>query len=352
MARITKSEAWECRVQLPLPLELGNLHIVSRDYTILRVADENGAEGVAWGYSRGADIASTLKKNFFPLLKTHEVDAEGNPWPQLFRANQYVNQGGIYLRALSLVDIAIWDLKAAREGKSLAAVLGAKPLQGNVSAAACYPVHGKTLRDDAIEAKELVRRGYRSIKLCSADGGAGDTRRLQAIRETVGDDIELKVDVHWLWSSLADAKPVLREWEKLKIAWIEDAFSLEAVQDLRALKQSTSIPIAYGDEQNGCVTHRYLIESGGLDVLRLDATVVGGITEFLRVGKAANAAGIVISGHIFEEYHTAALGKLTKTTNIERFEPDSGLDAIDQLREMVDGRCRWNWDAVERNRIR
>jgi len=336
-------------VPLPRPLELGNLRITHRDYTILRLRDAAGVEGVAWGYSRGADVASTLRRNFLPLLLGNELAPGEDTWRRLYESNRHINQAGIFLRALSLVDIALWELQAARENKSLAALLGAKAISQPITAAACYPLVGKRPHDDAIEAAELVRRGYPSIKLCAADGGKGDTARLRAIREAIGPNIELKVDVHWLWSSAADAKPVLREWEKLNVAWIEDAFSSDDLPELLVLRQMTSIPLAFGDEQNGRVLMEQLISLGTLSVLRLDATVVGGLTEFIRLGRRATAAGLCVSGHIFEEYHTAALGMLDDVTNIERFEPDSGLDAIDQLRRLTPEGCRWDWEAVHRH---
>jgi L-alanine-DL-glutamate epimerase-like enolase superfamily enzyme len=351
MMKITSAEVWECRVPLARPLDLGNLMIRDRDYTIVRIRDSDGAEGVAWGYCRGADIASTIRRNLFPRITGVECGSNGSWWQRLYEANRYVNQGGIFLRALSLCDIAIWELQAARDGVSLAQAVGARPLAGPVTVAGCYPIVGKSPRDDAAEAADLVARGYRSIKLCATDGGPKDTERLCAVRESIGATIELKVDVHWLWSSAKQAIPVLRAWEDLKVAWVEDGFETDSLSELSELKKLTSIPLAYGDEQNGRVLHEQLINSGALSVLRLDATVVGGITEFIRIGRKANAAGLRVSGHIFEEYHSAALGVLDNATNIERFEPDSGLDGIDELRQITRDGCTWDWAAVDKYRL-
>ncbi|HEX2270653.1 MAG TPA: enolase C-terminal domain-like protein, partial [Pyrinomonadaceae bacterium] len=210
----------------------------------------------------------------------------------------------------------------------------------------CYPASGKTIDEDAAEARRLVESGSRSIKICGADGGPRDTERLQAIRKAVGWDVELKIDLHWLWPTSDAARPVVRAWEELNVAWIEDPLATENIGELKRLKELTTIPLAYGDEQNGRYYLDQLVSLDCLDVLRLDATVVGGITEFLRVGREANTAGITVSAHLFEEYHRTALGLLERATNIERFEPNSGLDEIGRLRTLTPNGIVWDWDAV------
>jgi D-arabinonate dehydratase len=350
MTRITSLDVWECRVPLSRALDLGNLTIPHRDYTIVRLGDADGSEGIAWTYSRGADIASTIRRSFQPLVVGCEIDFLKYPtglWQQLYESNPYVNQAGIFLRALSLIDIAVWELFAAKRGATLRDLMDSRPLTGPATAAACYPTSSRLPEDDAAEALELVKRGYRSIKICAADGASRDTARLIAIRKAVGDQIELKLDLHWLWRCAEQINGVCRRWEGLGLAWIEDALPIESLSEFRKLKYLTSIPLAYGDEQNGRAICQQLITSGAIDVLRLDATVVGGLTEFIRLGRVANASGLRVSGHLFEEYHTAALGALDNATNIERFEPDSGLDAIDRLRKVAPQGTRWNWEAVE-----
>ena len=344
--RITSIDVWECRVPLSKPLDLGNLAIHYRDFTIIRLRDEHGAEGTAWGYSRGADIASTIWRNFAPYLTGAGFEWGEDTWASLYALNPYINQGGLFLRALSLVDIALCQLHCSRNQLSLSEFLGAKSHSKPITIACCYPFRSRTIEEDVLEALRLVDAGHRSLKICAADGGVRDTERLRSIRERVGYDIELKIDLHWLWSTTADAQPVLHAWEELDLAWIEDPFSAEEMDELKRLREVTTLPIAYGDEQNGRYYMRQLIASGSVDVLRLDATVVGGLTEFLRVGREANAAGLCVSAHLFEEYHSSALGMLKNSTNVERFELNSGLDGIDQLRQLRSEASVWDWDAV------
>lgn len=345
--RITSIDVWECRVPLSKPLDLGNLTIQDRDYTIVRLRNEHGAEGTAWGYSRGADIASTIRRNFAPYVTGARFEWGEDTWASLYDLNPYINQGGLFLRALSLVDIALCQLHCSWRQLSLSEFLGAQSHSKPITIACCYPFRAKSIEEDVIEAQRLVGTGYRSLKVCAADGGVRDTERLRSIREAIGYDVELKIDLHWLWSTIADAQPVLPAWEELDLAWIEDAFPAEAMDELKRLKEATNLPIAYGDEQNGSYYMRQLISSGSIDVLRLDATVVGGLTEFLRIGREGNAAGICVSAHLFEEYHSPALSMLENSTNIERFELNSGLDGIDQLRQLRSEGSVWDWDAIE-----
>ena len=89
--------------------------------------------------------------------------------------------------------------------------------------------------------------------------------------------------MHWLWQSAEQINLVGRQWEELGVAWIEDALPIESLSEFRKLKDLTSIPLAYGDEQNGRAICMQLIYQEQIDVLRLDATVVGGLTEFIRL---------------------------------------------------------------------
>ena len=348
MNRLASIEVRECRVPLPRPLHLGNFVIKDRDYTIVRVRDEGGAEGTAWGYSRGADVASTIRRSLAPLVSGLAFESAVETWKLLYDSSPHINQGGLFLRALSLVDIALWDLQCSRERTSLGRLLNGRANAGPVTAACCYPSRGKDPGEDALEARELVTAGYRSLKVCAADGGQRDTARLRSIREAVGPEVELKIDLHWLWSSAEDARPCLPEWEGLGVAWVEDAFLPEALTELKKLKELARIPVAYGDEQNGRFFMRHLISSGSIDVIRLDATVVGGVTEFLRLAREANAAGLRVSAHLFEEYHAPLLGALEDATNVERFAPQSGLDGIDELRRLSPEGSVWDWEAVTR----
>lgn len=348
-SRIIAVDVFECRVELPRVLNLGNISIAYRDYTIVRLRDEQSKEGVAWGYSRGADIASIIRGSFSPELLGTDPSWCEQTWTKLYGLNPYVNQGGLYLRALSLIDIALHDLECSRSGQRF---LGAASAPGPITIACCYPVRDKTILEEAAEAQRIVNAGYRSLKVCAMDGGPGDLKRLRAIREAVGFDVELKIDLHWLWTTSEAARDFVHELEELNIAWIEDAFPGDAIDELRRLKELTRIPLAYGDEQNGRYYMGQLITSGAVDVLRLDATVVGGITEFLRLGHIANAAGLSVSAHLFEEYHAAPLGLLECATNIERFEPNSGLDEIDRLRTLTADGVVWDWDAVAFHELR
>lgn len=351
MSRIISVDVLECRVPTDRVLDFGSWILRDRDYTILRMRDASGYEGVAIGYSRNADIASTLRRNFVPFILDNSCPPGPDTFEKLYLLNRWVNQGGVFIRALSLIDIALWDLECNRLSRSLTQLLGSKPLTSPLTIACCYQSPDRKPSDDAAEAAELIRRGYRSLKVCAADGGEVDVRRLQAIRSEVGWDVELKLDLHWLWLDLDGKEPILRQFEELNLTWIEDAFPHERAQLLAELKQVTSLPIAYGDDQNGRFFFSELIEAGHIDVLRMDATVVGGVTEFLRVGLLANQHGMTVSGHVFSYLHAPLLGSLVNATNVERFEPDSGLDPIERLVDLKGEKALWKWSEIDRYKM-
>lgn len=340
-------QIYECRVPLPRALELGNFCLRHRDYTIVRLSDD-GAEGVAWGYSREADIASCFRRQIQPLLGAARGPSD-ELWERICSAHPWTSSGGLFLRALSLADLALWQFEAASEGTTLARRFGAAATPGpaGLTVGCCYPMRGRTPSRDAEEAAAMVQIGYRSLKICAADGGPEDTRRLHAVRAAIGPNVNLQIDLHWLWKRASDAEHALTRWRDFGLDWIEDPFPVDCLTECVQARERSSIPFAWGDEQNGRFTLAQWSDARAIDVLRLDATVVGGLTEFLRAGRRANKAGLKVSAHVFDEYHGPALAALPNASRPECFDPASGLDPIHVLRR---GR-EWDWDAVLHHQI-
>jgi galactonate dehydratase len=157
---------------------------------------------------------------------------------------------------------------------------------------------GRAPGDLAAMARQAVRSGFTAVKCAPFDVAhpdgplpAAGLSRLRAIRDAVGDDIELKVDCHERLSldELHDLLPAL---EELGIGWLEDAAAIDQVPHLRALRSATTIPLAGGEfmfdpsEASAAVSERLV------DVLMPDVKHAGGVGQVLSIARGASELAI------------------------------------------------------------
>jgi L-alanine-DL-glutamate epimerase-like enolase superfamily enzyme len=173
------------------------------------------------------------------------------------------------------------------------------------------------------------------------------------------------IDLHFDWRDAKQALRWAREWEALQLAWIEDPFPPEMIAQAAELRAGTSIPIAIGDDQSSKLQIMTLFERRALDILRVDVTALGGITEFRKVVGLAEVFGARIASHIYVPIHAHCLAAISSAYCVEWIRPVSGIENIEYLWHEVwpytDGGFQlpvtpgigqtWNWDAVDRYKI-
>ncbi|MBC7814549.1 MAG: hypothetical protein H7175_25565, partial [Burkholderiales bacterium] len=103
---ITTIEAFECRIPLAKPFDLGIFHIAHRDYTVVRIRTASGLEGVSYSLSRNAEVAATVRRNVAPSWIGQSAHLVEKHWQRAYDVNLPAGQRGVFSRALSLADIA------------------------------------------------------------------------------------------------------------------------------------------------------------------------------------------------------------------------------------------------------
>ena len=149
--------------------------------------------------------------------------------------------------------------------------------------AGCYPVATET--PDTIAGLMATMAGYGAagIKVTSSGDFARDTGRLRACRAALGDGTPLIVDLYGCAPDVATLLPHAGAWGALGMAWVEDPFGFDDLDELAALAAGLDYPVGVGDEQSGLSHFRNLIDYGRIGVVRLDATTCGGVTGFRRI---------------------------------------------------------------------
>jgi len=202
------------------------------------------------------------------------------------------------------LDLALWDLAGKIMGQPCWKVLGG--LSGRVRAyASCGAVHHAASLADA--AQRFAGEGFAAMKVRFAGGDwRGGVRALEAVRERLGDRMELMVDCNQGWRqpwdtaapwTLKDAVTVARALEPLGVYWMEEPLHRADRAGLAALRRMTDLRIAGGEMNRELSEFRDLIVEGCLDVLQPDVALAGGITGLRRVAVMAREHGLMFTPH-------------------------------------------------------
>lgn len=266
------------------------------DATIVRVRDDEGREGIGSG---------DLMRGF----EGHEDLFIGHDPRQIERHYEVLSHINFHFGRCWPLDLALWDLAGKVTGEPVWRMLG-----GRADRVRLYASSG-VLRDPvelADQAERYVEQGFPAMKVrfSSSAGGRNSWRddvvALEAVRERVGDDLELMVDCNQGWRmpwdttlswTFKDALQVARELEILDIYWMEEPLHRADRKGMRDLRLSTSLRIAGGEMTRELSDFRDIIEERAFDVIQPDVALVGGITGCRRLVYQAREAGIMFTPH-------------------------------------------------------
>jgi galactonate dehydratase len=154
-------------------------------------------------------------------------------------------------------------------------------------------------------AGEVVARGYRALKIdpfgaAVATLSAAELRRsvgiLQAVRDAVGPDVEIFVEMHGRFSAAA-ARLVADAVAPVRPGWLEEPVSPGDLNGLRSVRAHTSLPIAVGERVHTGDELVPLLEAGLVDYLQVDLTHHGGITGLHRLAGWTGAYYVQLAPH-------------------------------------------------------
>jgi L-alanine-DL-glutamate epimerase-like enolase superfamily enzyme len=112
------------------------------------------------------------------------------------------------------------------------------------------------------------------------------------------------------------------------IAFIEDPFPSDSPALAARLRERTGIPLALGEDVTGRFAYRDLIAEAMPEILRLDATSMGGISEAVKVCAMAAAESIPVLPHIFPELHVHLAAALPIVMAVEVTDPVEEIDLL------------------------
>ncbi|ESS07007.1 MAG: L-alanine-DL-glutamate epimerase related enzymes of enolase superfamily [uncultured archaeon A07HB70] len=217
-------------------------------------------------------------------------------------------QTGAWSSAMSAVDIALWDIAGKHYDEPVWRLLGGA--QNPVGAYVTFGLKNFTREQLAEVAADFVSRGETRLKMKVGINDAGDLAedeaRVAAVREAVGDDVELMIDANHEFS-LNQAIRLCDRLEPYDIAWFEEPVYQNDAALLSKLRNRTSIPISAGQNEGTRYRHRELIENDAVDLVNPNVVYGGGYTESRKIAHLAQAYNLDIANGGGWPHHNAHL---------------------------------------------
>jgi len=320
-------------VDLPVPIVLSSVEIRRREYVVVTVTTGDGITGSSYSLTRGLPIATAIRTVLAPLLVGSDSTLIAAAWERCYRATLPGGRTGLLMRALSLVDVALWDVNAKRAGLPLWKLLGGYRSEVPVLLVGGYPRPDRTPAEIGELAASYLKEGYPLVKLARLSEPAATRQMLDAAAAAAGDDRgRFVVDAGWYWRTPAEALTELRTWGDAELAWLEDPLPPENVAAAALLRSQSRFPIGIGDDLTDPGLLRSLGTASAIDVVRLDVTSIGGITAAAKLVVWAEAAGLPVSTHVYPELHVHLCAAWPGCTYAESFDPeDNPFDPANRL---------------------
>jgi L-alanine-DL-glutamate epimerase-like enolase superfamily enzyme len=295
------------QARLPAPVIFGAWVMTMREFALVRVrTDGDGPAGYAYTLTRDGAVAEQIRKTISAgYIGTDLQDREAT-FTLAWRRSLASHAAGIGLRALSIVDLACWDLAAKLAERSIADYLGGRNTAMPATAIIGYPPGEMGPEETGAQTAELYASGWRRFKAPTGGSAERSAARLRAAREAAP-DAWLGMDAAWVYDDVDTAADFVNSVPDVGLGWFEDVFPPGDAGKLRELRQRTSVPIAQGDEQGGIYYPEALILAEAVDVVRVDLTCMGGITAGRRVIEQTLDAGLAFAPHMFPHVHSQVL---------------------------------------------
>jgi len=281
----------------------------------IEVCTDNGLKGLGevGVPNMGKTVISALEHLEKRLIGEDPWESE-KLWQIMFRGN-FFPPGVIYSSAIAAIDIALWDLKAKSVDMPLYKLLGGAVREKVV----CYPHNFGRGTDALVEnCKKTTDEGWKFVRfglLETHDAVKTDqttyknpgileptesvkltTEQFSKIRDAVGDDINICLDVHTRLDT-AHVIDLCKRLEEFRPYFIEDPLRSESPHAYRNLSKHTSLPIAAGEQWSSKWQFRQVIEEDLINYARIDFCIAGGITESKKITNWAETHYIDIVPH-------------------------------------------------------
>jgi galactonate dehydratase len=301
-----------------------------------RIHTDEGIIGCGESYYIPRAVAAVIHDWMSPrLIGSDPLNIEGH-WRFLYERAANIGCRGAELRALSAIDLALWDIKGKICGLPIWNLLGGETQEGvriynsvgygskqPKKTGGRWPGYGSMGEQEPLNdywniihepeayAKEIVAEGIGGIKHWPLDFAAHKLngslyvswpdlkqglKAFHTIREAVGDQIELILDGHGFFQ-LPMAIRIAEAMRELSPLCLEDVIRPDCVDTIRDFRDRCRVPLAVSEMLIGIEDYRLVLEKRAADYIMIDPTWVGGISQTLKITDLAQCYNIPVMMH-------------------------------------------------------
>jgi L-alanine-DL-glutamate epimerase-like enolase superfamily enzyme len=289
-----------------------------RGALLVEVETDSGIVGIGEAGLGGGATATVIEKDLAPLLVGEDPLLIEGLWQKMFMRTRQYGRRGVVMQAISGIDIALWDIAGKVARLPVYKLLGACRDRVEAYASGGFYQAGKSAADLAGEAEGYRARGFKGMKMkigrnpstqthlrqvlgnssfCEVDPSE-DLARVAAVRQALGPQAKLMVDVNCAWSP-AFAIEMGRAMEPYHLYWIEEPVETDDIEGSARVADALATPIAGYETELGLYGFRELIRRGAVDIVQLDIAWSGGFSEGRRIAAYAQAHHRMVAPHAF-----------------------------------------------------
>lgn len=331
MSRISSVSICVVRVPLHSPTSIAARTITAREYCLVKVRSSDGVEGLGFcyvGHAGGQVALVGAEELLAPMLIGEESTRSEGLWQEMYQEVLLHGRTGSVMRALSAMDIALWDLNSRTAELPLYRYLGHwAGTAVSAYASGGYYLNGKTVQMLADEISSYVDAGFNAVKIKVGRVSPGeDEERVSAAREVLGESGILMLDANNAWNDLPTALQYCERFVNYSPYWIEEPFGPDEIDNHAKLAAMTKLSVATGEIEAGRWRFKQLLDNRCAEVLQADAAVCGGISEWRRIAHIAASYGATMAPHWFHDLHVHLVASTCNGTFVEFFPDDRVLN--------------------------
>jgi L-alanine-DL-glutamate epimerase-like enolase superfamily enzyme len=288
--KITHFDSLLLRLPLPRPLTKNERH----DFVFLLVVmldTDAGHRGLGHAYALtggGRAMKAIADDDLAPLMIGEDPLDHERLGTKVARELNGIGRQGLVWQTYAAVDLALWDLKGRVAGLPVYKLLGGARESAPAFAGDCG---WSSMTTDEIVAAgaAAMQQGLKGIKVqIGGDNPAADAGRLETIRDALGEEAWFAVDANQRYD-YASAFAIGQVLEELSIDWFEDPLVYDDVAGYARLCQSLKVSIAAGECLANRAEYHSLLKADAIDLLQIDLTRAGGLTEWAKIATLAEA---------------------------------------------------------------
>ena len=297
----------------------------------VRLHTDDGLIGLGETYYVPRAVSAMIHDVFANLLLGRSAFDIANHWNNMFSTVNFFGFAGTEMRAISAIDVALWDLLGQYTGQPIYNLIGGRnreaiPIYNTCVSYGKHQDYHAWFEGHAGDlAADLLASGITAMKIWPFDqfgislggpigqragvGAVGPVGHIlskenlkrglayvEDIRKTVGDRIEIAIEGHARWN-LPVAVEIARALEPYDLMWLEEIIPPDNIDSYARLKQQTTVPLCVSERLFTRFGFNQVVQQNAADIIMPDMAWTGGISETLKICALADSHYLPITSH-------------------------------------------------------